>query len=71
MIFEVPAGQNEVEVVFEDLDLQVHSWVLVEILALSGTDYKGQIGRFLYDSPDAASRIEFDCIPATGGSCLP
>ena len=69
--FSVPPGQNEVEVVFEDLDLPVTHWVLIEVLALSGTDYKGQVGRLLYDSPDAPSRIEFDCIPASGASCLP
>lgn len=71
VLVDVPAGSNEVEVVFEDLDLKVNAWVLVEVLALSGTDYRGQVGRLLYDSPDAPSRLEFKCIPASGTSCLP
>ena len=68
---DVPAGQSEVEIVFPGLKQEALSWVLVEILAPSGTDYKGQVGRLLYDSADAATRLEFNCIPASGKSCTP
>ena len=68
---DVPAGQSEVEIVFPGLKQKALSWVLIEILAPSGPDYKGQLGRILYDSTDAATRLEFNCIPASGKSCTP
>ncbi|MFP5299325.1 MAG: hypothetical protein ACLGHL_10100 [Actinomycetota bacterium] len=68
---DVPAGNNEVEIVFEDLNLTSQAWMLVEILVPSGTDYRGQVGRFLYDSTATPTRLEFNCIPASGGSCIP
>lgn len=68
---DVPAGQSEVEIVFPKLKQKALSWVLVEILAPSGSDYRGQVGRLLYDSADAATRLEFNCIPASGKSCTP
>lgn len=68
---DVPPGNNEVEIVFEDLDLPSQAWVLVEILAPSGTDYRGQVGRLLYDSTSAATRLEFQCVPSSGSSCVP
>lgn len=68
---DVPAGQSEVEIVFPGLKQTATSWVLVEILAPSGADYKGQVGRLLYDSATAATRLEFNCIPASGSSCTP
>lgn len=68
---DVPAGKSEVEIVFPDMKQKALSWVLVEILAPSGSDYRGQVGRLLYDSADAATRLEFNCIPASGKSCTP
>lgn len=65
-LFDIPPGQNEVEVVLEGLDLEVGSFLMIEILAPSGTDYSGQLGRLLYDSPSAASSITFNCLPAKG-----
>ncbi len=42
---------------------------MIEVLANSGSDYKGQVGRLLYDSPTTPSSISFKCIPAKGKSC--
>lgn len=66
---EVPAGSNAVEVVFPKLKLKSTSFVMIEVLALSGTDYKGQVGRLLYDSTATPSSITFNCIPVKGKSC--
>lgn len=68
---QLPSGQGAVEVMFEDLNVPVTAHVIVEIVALSGTDYKGQIGRVLYDSTSAETKFEFLCVPASGTSCLP
>ncbi|MBA2724504.1 MAG: hypothetical protein H0U53_00810 [Actinobacteria bacterium] len=69
---DVPAGEGEVEIVFPGLKQQALASVLVEILAPGGADYSGQVGRILYDSTDAATRLEFSCIPAKGStSCTP
>lgn len=68
---EVPAGQNAVEIVFPGLDLPAQASIMIEILAPSGQDYGGQVGRLLYDSPDAPTSITFSCIPASGTSCVP
>lgn len=67
----VPAGRNEVEIVFPGLNQKAGSWVLIELLAPSGGNYRGQVGRLLYDSADAATRLEFNCLPASGSSCTP
>ena len=63
----IPAGQNEVEIVFEDIDVSVLSNMIVEIHQTSPASQ----GRILYDSPAAASRLEFNCIPTSGQSCTP
>ncbi len=65
VVVDVPPGQSEVEIVFEQLNLTANHWVLVELLG-SGATYPG---RLLYDSPDAATRLEFNCVPASGKSC--
>lgn len=68
----IPGGQSKVEVVFPGLNLPATTSILIEVLAYSGTDYKGQLGRLLYDSTTADSKIEFGCVPASGSSsCLP
>ena len=63
---EVPPGQNEVEIVFEDINVKVLSNMIVELHQSAPTSQ----GRVLYDSPDFASRVEFRCVPASGKSCL-
>lgn len=68
---EVPAGSNAVEVEFKKLKLKSTSFIMIEILALSGTDYRGQVGRLLYDSSSAPTSITFGCVPAKGKSCTP
>lgn len=67
---EIPAGQNAVEVTFPKLKLKAMSFIMIEVLALSGTDYKGELGRLLYDSSSAPTSITFKCIPAKGKSCV-
>lgn len=66
---DVPAGQNAVDITFPGLKLKATQSILVEILAPSGTDYKGQVGRLLYDSTASATSLKFNCIPASGTSC--
>ena len=68
----IPPGQSKVEVTFPGLNLPALSSVMIEVLALGGTDYKGQVGRLLYDATTADSKIEFGCVPPSGAaSCLP
>lgn len=64
---EVPAGQNEVEIVFEDLNVKVLGNIIVELHQTNPTNQ----GRVLYDSSDFPTRLEFSCIPASGSACAP
>ena len=67
----LPSGQGEVEAVFADLNLVAKSQITIQILAEDVVNgYEGQVGRLLYDSTDAPTRLEFKCIPARGSSCL-
>jgi hypothetical protein len=68
---DVPPGHNEVEIKFPGLNLPAQQTFMIEILAPSGTGYKGQLGRLLYDSADTPTSITFNCIPAAGASCTP
>ena len=63
----IPAGQNEVEIVFEDVDVSVLSNIVVQVHQTSPASQ----GRILYDSSVAASRLEFMCAPTSGKSCTP
>lgn len=65
VVVDLPAGENEVEIVFPGLKLKAGYWILVELLG-AGATYPG---RLLYDSPSAATRIEFNCIPTSGPTC--
>jgi hypothetical protein len=67
VVVDVPAGQSEVQITFEHLNLKGSSWILIELLGDGGATQ----GRLLYDSTSAMTRIEFNCIPASGKSCLP
>ncbi|HVF53382.1 MAG TPA: hypothetical protein VNC78_07200 [Actinomycetota bacterium] len=68
----LPSGQGESEIVFPGLDITATSLITVQILAEDvANGYQGQLGRLLYDSTDAPTRVEFSCIPASGASCLP
>ncbi|HVF53324.1 MAG TPA: hypothetical protein VNC78_06910 [Actinomycetota bacterium] len=69
--FALPSGQGSVEIVFPNLKLTAQANVMIEILSYSGTGYKGQVGRVLYDSASAETKLEFSCIPASGTSCAP
>ena len=59
---EIPAGSNEVEVVFEKLKLPVKGNLIIELHTNTPTNQ----GRVLYDSSDFPTRVEFDCIPPKG-----
>lgn len=68
----LPSGQGESKAVFRDLNLQAKSLITIQILAEDVVNgYEGQVGRLLYDSTDAPTRLEFSCIPASGSSCIP
>lgn len=66
VVVTVPPGQNEVEIVFEDIDAVATFNMIVELHQNSPTSQ----GRVLFDSPSFASRVEFPCIPASGKSCI-
>lgn len=63
---EIPGGQNEVEIVFEDIKKKVFGNLIVELHQLS----VHQQGRVLYDSADVPTRLEFNCVPTSGSSCV-
>ena len=62
---EVPAGHNEVEIVFENVNIPITFNMIVELHQTS----PAEPGRILYDSPDFDSRVVFSCVPAKGKSC--
>jgi hypothetical protein len=68
---DVAPGHNEIEIIFKSLNLKPTLGLMIEILVPSGTGYKGQVGRVLYDSADMATSLSFSCTPATGAkSCV-
>jgi hypothetical protein len=66
VIVEIPAGHNEVDVVFKKLNLKAEGLIMLELLQ---QDPAAQ-GRVLYDGADFASAITFQCVPASGSSCI-
>lgn len=66
VIVEVPAGHNEIEVVFPKLKLKGAANIMIELLGTGA----GSQGRVFYDSADMASNLSFNCIPAKGSSCI-
>lgn len=68
----LPSGRGEAVFEFPGLNLPAKSMITIQILAEDVVNgYEGQTGRLLYDSTDAPTRLEFDCIPAGGTSCVP
>ena len=66
---EVPAGEGILEVVIPTDGIVVSAGLMVQFSPTSiVTDTPG-LGRLLYDSIDADSRIEFLCLPQSGTSC--
>lgn len=63
---DIPAGHNEIDIVFKKLNLQAQGMIVLELLQRG----PGQQGRVLYDGADFASAITFKCIPASGKSCI-
>jgi hypothetical protein len=64
-VVDIPAGANEVAIIFKKLKLKVTNNIIVELHQTSPTNQ----GRVLYDSPEFASRLEFNCVPASGKTC--
>lgn len=62
---DIPAGHNEVEIVFPGLKGKTVGSIMVVQLH---TNSVSQQGRVLYDSADMATRLEFSCIPAKGST---
>jgi len=60
---EVPAGANELEIVFEKLKVPAQMNLIVQ---LHQQDEPQNQGRVLYDSADFPTRVEFNCIPPKG-----
>jgi len=63
---DIPAGHNEVEILFEDLKVPARANIVIQVHTRSATSQ----GRILYDSTSMASRVEFSCVPASGKSCV-
>lgn len=59
---EVPAGANELEIVFKKLKVKANMNLIVEL----HTNDQSSQGRVLYDSSDYPTRVEFGCIPPKG-----
>jgi hypothetical protein len=65
----VPPGVGEVEVVIPNTGFIAQQVLMIQFSPTSiGTDMPG-LGRVLYDSSDAPSRVSFKCIPRKGSSC--
>lgn len=64
--FDVPAGSNEVKIVFKKLNVPVTANIVVEVLQTS----PAKQGRILYDGSGFESNLTFNCIPASGTSCV-
>ncbi len=60
---DVPAGANELEIVFEKLKVPARMNLIVQ---LHQKDEPQNQGRVLYDSSDFPTRVVFDCIPPKG-----
>lgn len=59
---QVPAGSNEIEIVFKKLKAVATYNMIIELHQNTPTNQ----GRVLYDSADFPTRVEFSCIPAKG-----
>ncbi|HJR46102.1 MAG TPA: hypothetical protein VJ927_10915 [Actinomycetota bacterium] len=76
---ELPPGQGTVEAVMKGVNFKAAGVVIVQIspaVAVDVPDPAGSIlnpvmARVLYDTPEFASALEFNCIPASGKTCTP
>lgn len=65
----LPAGPGVVEAVIEGVNFQAGSKLMLQLTPDPATPF---VGRALYDSTSYVSKIEFNCIPASGASaCTP
>lgn len=60
---DVPAGANELEIVFENLKVPAQMNLIVMLHQQGAPQNQGRV---LYDSPDFPTRVVFDCIPPKG-----
>ncbi len=66
---EVAPGQGVTEVVLEGVDFSTTSTLLLQLRAVDDPARLAQT-RIFYDSTEAPSKIELNCIPTSGTSCV-
>jgi hypothetical protein len=71
----VPAGQGEIEAVFEKVNFTATASLMVQISPAkestpAGSVFPPLVGRVLYGSSSAPSRVEFKCVPRSGKTCI-
>lgn len=79
VVVDLPAGEGTVEAVMEDVNFKAIGSLMVQISPVVAADLPDPAGsvltpfiaRVLYDTPDFASAIEFNCTPKSGTSCTP
>ncbi|MEA2446946.1 MAG: hypothetical protein QOK47_583 [Actinomycetota bacterium] len=77
VVVDLPPGPGTVEAVIKGLDLKVTTALMLQVspvILLDIPDPGGYVlnpfvNRILYDAPDYASVLEFNCIPTTGKTC--
>ena len=63
---DLTPGAGPSEGVIKNVSIDVQGVLVMTVLPIPSPPFAG---RLLYDSPDFASRIQFDCIPTRGTSC--
>lgn len=68
---DLPAGHGTIEAVFEDLDFVASANLMIQVSPETTPVGPEEVmapfvARVLYDTPDFASSVEFQCIPAKG-----
>lgn len=76
-IVAVPPGSAELEIPLEGVNFKAASLLMVQISPVSvdtetdaGSFFPPLVGRVMYGSEAALSRIEFRCVPASGKTCV-
>lgn len=63
---DIPAGAGVVEAVIKGVDFKAVGGLMLQLTPVNESPF---LGRALYDSTSYVSKIEFQCIPASGTSC--
>lgn len=64
--FDIPAGNNEALITFRNLNLRSRSRVMIAVVGPNVLNFSGSVWRLLYDSTNAPTRIDFNCVPPVG-----